>query len=89
MSPQQITELIQRGLPGSRATVASEDNVHFEAVVVAASFAGLRAVQRHKLVYETLGALMGNEIHALALKVYTPDEYERERSAQASDPARG
>ena len=35
MNPQQIAELIQRGLPGSRATVASEDNVHFEAVVIA------------------------------------------------------
>jgi stress-induced morphogen len=56
--------------------------VHFEAVVVAEKFAGLRSVQRHKLVYETLGALMGNEIHALALKVYTPDEY-------AGGPARG
>ena len=89
MNPQQITELIQRGLPGSRATVASEDNVHFEAVVVAEKFAGLRAVQRHKLVYETLGALMGNEIHALALKVYTPDEYERERPSQPSSSARG
>jgi acid stress-induced BolA-like protein IbaG/YrbA len=85
MNPQQIAELIQRGLPGSRATVASEDNVHFEAVVIAEKFAGLRSVQRHKLVYETLGALMGNEIHALALKVYTPDEY----AGQASDPARG
>ena len=89
MNPQQITELIQRGLPDSRATVASEDNVHFEAVVVAASFAGLRAVQRHKLVYETLGALMGNEIHALALKAYTPDEYEREPPGQAGSSARG
>ena len=89
MNPQQITELIQRGLPGSRAMVASEDNVHFEAVVVFDKFAGLRAVQRHKLVYETLGALMGNQIHALALKVYTPDEYERERSDQAGGPARG
>ena len=87
MNPEQITELIQRGLAGSRATVSSEDNVHFEAVVVAASFAGLRAVQRHKLVYETLGALMGNEIHALALKVYTPDEYER--SGQAGSSTRG
>jgi acid stress-induced BolA-like protein IbaG/YrbA len=85
MNPQQITELIQRGLPGSRATVASEDNVHFEAVVVATSFAGLRAVQRHKLVYQALGALMGNEIHALALQVYTPDEY----AGRASGPVRG
>jgi acid stress-induced BolA-like protein IbaG/YrbA len=85
MNPQQIAELIQRGLPGSRATVASEDNVHFEALVIAEKFAGLRSVQRHKLVYETLGALMGNEIHALALKVYTPDEY----AGQAGGPARG
>jgi acid stress-induced BolA-like protein IbaG/YrbA len=85
MNPQQIAELIQRGLPGSRATVASEDNVHFEAVVIAEKFAGLRSVQRHKLVYETLGALMGNEIHALALKVYTPGEY----AGQATGPARG
>jgi acid stress-induced BolA-like protein IbaG/YrbA len=89
MNPQQITELIQRGLSGSRATVSSEDNVHFEAVVVAERFAGLRAVQRHKLVYETLGALMGNEIHALALKVYTADEHERARAGQASGSDRG
>jgi acid stress-induced BolA-like protein IbaG/YrbA len=84
MSPLEVAALIQRGLPGSRASVASEDNVHFEAVVVCASFAGLRAVQRHKLVYETLGPKMGNEIHALALKVYTPEEY----ASQAS-PASG
>ena len=75
MNPQQITELIQRGLPGSRATVASEDNVHFEAVVVAAAFAGKRAVQRHRLIYDTLGAAVGNEIHALALQAFTPEEY--------------
>jgi len=63
--------------------------VHFEAVVVAEKFTGLRAVQRHKLVYETLGTLMGNEIHALALKVYTPDEYGREPPGQAGSSARG
>jgi acid stress-induced BolA-like protein IbaG/YrbA len=75
MNPQQLAELIQRGVPGSRASVASEDNVHFDAVVVAEKFAGLRAVQRHQLVYAALGPLMGNEIHALALKVFTPEEY--------------
>ena len=74
MNPQQVADLIQRGLPGSRATVASDDNVHFEAVVVADKFTGLRAIQRHQLVYATLGGAMGGEIHALALQVYTPDE---------------
>jgi acid stress-induced BolA-like protein IbaG/YrbA len=75
MNPQQVADLIHRGLAGSRASVTSEDNVHFEAVVIAAAFAGKRAVQRHQLVYATLGSNMGNEIHALALQVFTPEEY--------------
>jgi acid stress-induced BolA-like protein IbaG/YrbA len=75
MNPQQLTELIQSGLPGSRVSVSSEDNVHFEAVVISAAFAGKRPVQRHQLVYAALGSAMGNEIHALALQVLTPEEH--------------
>ena len=75
MNPQQVAELIQRGLAGSRASVTSGDNVHFEAVVIAPGFAGKRAVQRHQMVYGTLGKAVGNEIHALALEVFTPEEF--------------
>lgn len=82
MNPKQIADLIQSALPGSSASVTSEDNVHFEAVVVAERFAGLRALQRHQLVYAALGAAMGGEIHALALKVYTPEEYAGQRAGQ-------
>lgn len=74
MNPQQITDLIQAGLPGAKAIVKSDDNVHFEALVIAPAFAGKRPVQRHQLVYATLGSRMGNEIHALALQVFTPEE---------------
>jgi acid stress-induced BolA-like protein IbaG/YrbA len=75
MNPDQVAQMIQAGLPGSIATVTSPDNVHFEAVVVAPSFSGKRAVQRHQLVYATLGSRVGNEIHALALQAFTPEEY--------------
>jgi acid stress-induced BolA-like protein IbaG/YrbA len=75
MNPQQVAQIIEAGLAGARALVKSEDNVHFEAVVIAAAFAGKRPVQRHQLVYSALGAAVGNEIHALALQVFTPDEY--------------
>jgi acid stress-induced BolA-like protein IbaG/YrbA len=75
MNPQQVAKLIEAGLAGSQAQVKSDDNVHFDAVVVAAAFAGKRSVQRHQLVYATLGAAVGNEIHALALQVFTPEEY--------------
>ena len=75
MNPQQVAQLIEAGLAGSQALVKSEDNVHFEAVVIAAAFAGKRRVQRHQLVYGALGAAVGNEIHALALQVFTPEEF--------------
>ncbi len=76
MNPQQVAQLIETGLSGARALVKSEDNVHFEAVVISPSFEGCRSVRRHQLVYGTLGAAMGNEIHALALQVFTPAEFE-------------
>jgi len=75
MNPNQVAALIHAGLAGSTATVTSPDNVHFEAVVIAAAFMGKRSVQRHQLVYGTLGAAVGNEIHALALQVFTPEEF--------------
>ena len=75
MTSQQVAQLIHTGLAGSTASVTSADNVHFEAVVISPAFAGKRPVQRHQLVYATLGAAMGNEIHALALQVFTPDEF--------------
>jgi acid stress-induced BolA-like protein IbaG/YrbA len=75
MNPEQVARMIESGLPGSTATVTSPDNVHFEAVVVAAEFSGKPRVRRHQMVYATLGAAVGNEIHALALQVFTPEEF--------------
>ena len=75
MDARQVAQIIEAGLAGSQALVKSEDNVHFEAVVIAPAFAGKRSVQRHQLVYRALGTSMGNEIHALALEVFTPEEF--------------
>ncbi len=74
MNPQQIEQLISTALPGVQVRVRSEDNVHFEATVVAREFNGLRPLQRHQLVYRSLGDRMGGEIHALQLQTLTPDE---------------
>lgn len=75
MDPRDIAELIEKNLAGARAQVATDGQGHYEATVIAAAFAGKRSLQRHQLVYATLGTRVGNEIHALALKTYTPDEW--------------
>ena len=74
MDAETIRKLIESGLPGARADVQGDDGVHFEATVVAEAFRGKLPLARHRMVYATLGELMGGAIHALALKTVTPDE---------------
>lgn len=74
MKPAEIEKLIADGLPGCRVQVLSDDGTHFEAVVVSEDFAGKRPLQRHQMVYKTLGDLMGGEIHALSIQALTPEE---------------
>jgi acid stress-induced BolA-like protein IbaG/YrbA len=74
MNADQIRQLIEAGLPGSRADVQGDDGVHFEATVVSDAFRGKLPLARHRMVYATLGTRMGGEIHALALRTLTPDE---------------
>jgi acid stress-induced BolA-like protein IbaG/YrbA len=80
MTPEEIAVLIRKHLDGATATVSSEDNVHFDAVVVSAAFAGKRTLQRHRLIYGALGELIGGAIHALSIQAYTPEEW-RDRPA--------
>ncbi|MDR1074746.1 MAG: BolA/IbaG family iron-sulfur metabolism protein [Xanthomonadaceae bacterium] len=74
MDVDTIRRLIEAGLPGAQAQVRSEDGVHFEATVIAGVFRGKLPLAQHRLVYATLGDLMGGEIHALSLKTMTPDQ---------------
>ena len=74
MTPSDIAQLIAAGMPGCSVQVTSDDDTHFEAVVVSADFAGKRPLQRHQMVYRTLGEAMGGAIHALSINALTPDE---------------
>ncbi|HEU4655024.1 MAG TPA: BolA/IbaG family iron-sulfur metabolism protein [Steroidobacteraceae bacterium] len=74
MNAAEVQALIEAGLPGAQVRVQSDDDTHFEAVIVAAQFAGKRMIQRHQLVYAALGARMGREIHALTMQALAPDE---------------
>jgi BolA protein len=47
---------------------------HYSLTIVSARFAGITPVARHRLVYQALGPLMQQKIHALALKALAPGE---------------
>jgi len=75
METSDIQQLIEAGFDAAIVKVESDDNTHFGALVVAAEFDGKRLIARHQLIYKTLGALVGNEIHALSITALTPDEW--------------
>ena len=82
MDPVEITKLIEAGMPQAEVSIGSDDNTHFEALIVSDEFADRRALARHQLVYQCLGALMGNEIHAMSIRAYTRDEWAKLQAAQ-------
>ena len=78
MDPRDIAALIERNLPGSKAHVTTDGQGHYEATVVSEGFSGKRSLQRHQMVYGTLGTRVGREIHALQLTTLTPEEAKTE-----------
>ena len=76
MDPKEIESLIEQGLEGANARVVTDGQGHYEAVVVCDAFAGKRSLPRHQMVYQTLGDRVGREIHALAVKTFTPEEWQ-------------
>ena len=47
---------------------------HFRVRIVSDRFAGRSTLERHRLVYDAVGALMGRGVHALAIRAFAPGE---------------
>jgi acid stress-induced BolA-like protein IbaG/YrbA len=78
VTPESIQQNIAQGMATVHLSV-SGDGQHFEAVVVSEEFAGKSRVQRHQRVYQTLGDRMREEIHALSMKTFTPQEWQEKQ----------
>ena len=74
MNSDDIKVLIEASIEDAVVNVSSGDNVHFEAMVISQKFQEKSLVQRHQMVYRSLGDKMQSEIHALSLTTLTPKE---------------
>jgi BolA family transcriptional regulator, general stress-responsive regulator len=53
---------------------AKDGRGHFSVRIVSARFHGAKRLERHRMVYAALGAMMQTDIHALSVTALTPDE---------------
>jgi len=74
MPASEIETLILQAFPDADVTITdlAGDGDHYAAHVVSAAFSGKSRVQRHKMVYASLGGRMGGELHALQLTTDVP-----------------
>jgi BolA protein len=81
------TELVQRlqtAYPESQYWVENESSghnvpagseTHFKITLVSDAFCGVRKVQRHQAMYKLVDDLLAGPVHALALHLYTHEEW--------------
>ncbi|MBX3628946.1 MAG: BolA/IbaG family iron-sulfur metabolism protein [Nitrosomonas sp.] len=70
-----IKQHIEASLSCELVQIEGDDGYHFQAIIVSSKFRGKRMIQQHQLVYQALGEKMKQDIHALSMKTYTPEEW--------------
>lgn len=81
LSPQLLQIDNESHMHGGPATES-----HFKVTAVAQQFAGLSPVKRHQQVYALLAAELAGSVHALALHLYCPEEWEQRRQVSPESP---
>jgi len=62
---------------------------HFKVVLVTDKFDGVSRVKRHQMVYSVLSVELESGIHALAMHLHTPSEWESMPQVHASPQCLG
>ncbi len=70
-------------------SVPPNSETHFKVVAVADAFEGKRLVARHQTLYRLLADELAGEVHALALHLYTPSEWQQKQVVPASPACQG
>ena len=80
ITPDEIKQTLSKALPVS--LVETQDLTgggdHWQVIIVSAAFEGKGLVEQHRMVNEALKEPIGDQrIHALALKTYSPAQWEK------------
>ncbi|HXK28523.1 MAG TPA: BolA family transcriptional regulator [Candidatus Binatia bacterium] len=80
ITPEEIKATLSKALPVSlvEAQDLTGGGDHWQVIVVSAAFDGKGLVEQHRMVNEALKEPIGDQrIHALALKTYSPAQWEK------------
>ena len=74
LAPLRMELVDESAKHAGHAGAAPGGNTHWNLTIVSAAFSGKPTVARHRMIYQALGELMQNPIHALAITARAPEE---------------
>ncbi|WP_346795817.1 BolA/IbaG family iron-sulfur metabolism protein [Halomonas sp. Bachu 37] len=66
--------------------VPANSETHFKVTLVSERFDGMMPVKRHQQIYSLLAEELSGPVHALALHLYTPAEWEARGGSRPASP---
>lgn len=69
-----------------RHSVPANSETHFKLVLVSEAFGGQLPVRRHQTLYSVLSEELAGPVHALALHLFTPEEWQARQGDVADSP---
>jgi len=85
LAPEWLSLADDSAKHAGHAGAAPGGNTHWSLTIVSAAFADKPVVARHRMVYQALGELMQQPIHALAIRAFAPGEPGAQGPAPESD----
>ncbi len=73
LSPDNI-QIIDDSAKHAGHAGAKSGGGHYQLRIVSSAFAGQNTVARHRMIYDALGDMMRQQIHALSITAQTPEE---------------
>ena len=91
---QLIRSLIEDSMQPSHLAIEDESHqhsgpnteTHFKLTLVTSVFQGQSRVARHRRVYQLLAEPLKTGVHALALHLYTPEEWQKKGEGSPESP---
>ncbi|MFB9137542.1 BolA family iron metabolism protein IbaG [Vibrio sp. AK197] len=79
MDSAQVQQILAAALQIEELHVKGEGS-HYEVIAVDACFDGMSRVKKQQMIYAPLMEyIQRNDIHAVSIKAYTPDEWARDK----------
>tara|TARA_Y100001968_G_C18728798_1_gene423517 strand:+ start:64 stop:309 length:246 start_codon:yes stop_codon:yes gene_type:complete len=80
MIEKKITDILKNKIKDSKVFIQdmTGNQDHFSLIVISTEFENLSIIKQHKIIYDALGDMVTNEIHALQIKTFTWEKWKSE-----------